>query len=72
MNKSNDQFYELLLTKYAEVNIISNSKYINAFTKRASLISSVYRKLVAAFSKNTTSAIGFDVLLCEKSIVIIF
>ena len=71
MNKSNDQFYELLLTKYSEVNIISNSKY-NAFTKRASLISSVYRKLVAAFSKNTTSAIGFDVLLCEKSIVIIF
>ena len=36
MNKSNDQFYELLLTKYSEVNIISNSKYINAFTKRAS------------------------------------
>ena len=72
MNKSNDQFYELLLTKYSEVNIISNSKYINAFTKRASLISRVYRKLVAEFSKNTTSEIGFDVLLCEKSIVIIF
>ena len=42
MNKSNDQFYELLLTKSSGVNIISNSKYINTFTKGATFAASSF------------------------------
>ena len=42
MNKSNDQFYELLLTKYSEVNIISNSKYVDTFTKGATFAASSF------------------------------
>ena len=42
MNKSNDQFYELLLTKSSGVNIISNSKYINKFTKGATSAASSF------------------------------
>ena len=42
MNKSNDQFYELLLTKSSGVNIISNSKYINTLTKGATFAASSF------------------------------
>ena len=42
MNKSNDQLYELLLTKFSGVNIISNSKYVNTFTKGATFAASSF------------------------------
>ena len=41
MNKSNDQFYEPLITTTLELNIIRNSKYNTAFKKCASLAASL-------------------------------